>query len=52
VANNKNNSKKQTPVWVAWLKAAVALVLFLWFIIWADALLALIMVPFIFEAYV
>ena len=52
MANNKNNSKKQTPVWVAWLKAAVAIGLFLWFIIWADALWAIIIVPFIFDAYV
>ncbi|MCR4994301.1 MAG: S26 family signal peptidase [Bacteroidales bacterium] len=43
---------KEKVTWHDWVKMLVVVALFIWFVIWADALWALIIVPFIFDIYI
>ncbi len=45
--------KDKKPVtWKDWARMLIVVALFVWFIIWAQALWAFIVVPFIFDAYI
>ena len=46
------NSKKQKPTPRQWLKFATVLVLYLIFLVWVKSWLGLVVVPFIYDAYI
>ena len=47
----KRTDKKPTP-WKDWIKMLIVVGLYIWFLAWVDAWWGLIVVPFIFDAYI
>ena len=52
VKEKEEKEKKVKPAWVKWVKFSVVAILWLLFIYWLGSWMGLLVLPFIFDAYI